>query len=186
MCVSLSFLPVLVLSVVIGCSDDDSQPMKWHRDLYTNKKESLYSLRHKAFIIAHHPLSPAFSLYGVNMEAASGASLQLLIWVSFTLFFPVFASVTHVVDGKKEIHLDDGSLRQQQPLTKRLRGLGKLGQLSFESSVLPLCVKLDDSVSLTLEAEGDIVIGGFFPIHNLAPRPQHSYSSKPQITPCYG
>ncbi|XP_040902368.1 extracellular calcium-sensing receptor [Toxotes jaculatrix] len=55
----------------------------------------------------------------------------------------------------------------------------------FDSSV-PQCAKLVDSESLALQSEGDIVIGGLFPLHYVAPTPQHSYSSKPQLTPCSG
>uniref|UniRef100_A0A7N6BX99 G-protein coupled receptors family 3 profile domain-containing protein n=1 Tax=Anabas testudineus TaxID=64144 RepID=A0A7N6BX99_ANATE len=57
--------------------------------------------------------------------------------------------------------------------------------LHFNSSS-PQCVKLEDGDSLTLQSEGDVVIGGLFPLHYLALRPQHSYSSKPQYTPCSG
>ncbi|KAK2912403.1 hypothetical protein Q8A73_006516 [Channa argus] len=70
-------------------------------------------------------------------------------------------------------------------MTERLNGLGIQGVSGFDSS-LTSCVELEDSEFLTLESEGDVVIGGFFPLHYLAPRQQHSYSSKPQLTPCSG
>ncbi|XP_029373610.1 olfactory receptor CU1 [Echeneis naucrates] len=44
----------------------------------------------------------------------------------------------------------------------------------------------EDMVEEQETAEGDIVIGGFFPLHYVAPEPQHSYSSKPYYTPCSG
>uniref|UniRef100_A0A3B3VCT2 Olfactory receptor C family, u1 n=1 Tax=Poecilia latipinna TaxID=48699 RepID=A0A3B3VCT2_9TELE len=39
---------------------------------------------------------------------------------------------------------------------------------------------------LALQMDGDVVIGGFFPLHYLASELQHSYQSKPQVTPCSG
>ncbi|XP_019222797.1 extracellular calcium-sensing receptor-like [Oreochromis niloticus] len=39
---------------------------------------------------------------------------------------------------------------------------------------------------LALHSEGDIVIGGFFPLHYVAPKPQQSYNNEPQIPPCSG
>uniref|UniRef100_A0A4W6C1G4 Olfactory receptor C family, u1 n=1 Tax=Lates calcarifer TaxID=8187 RepID=A0A4W6C1G4_LATCA len=59
-----------------------------------------------------------------------------------------------------------------------------LGVSGFDS--IPQCVKLVDSESVALQSEGDIVIGGFFPLHYVAPKPQHSYFSKPQPMPCSG
>ncbi|XP_031608146.2 extracellular calcium-sensing receptor-like [Oreochromis aureus] len=42
------------------------------------------------------------------------------------------------------------------------------------------------SEPLALHSEGDIVIGGFFPLHYVAPKPQQSYNNEPQIPPCSG
>ncbi|XP_036934359.1 extracellular calcium-sensing receptor-like [Acanthopagrus latus] len=47
-------------------------------------------------------------------------------------------------------------------------------------------MKLADSVPLALQSRGDVAIGGLFPLHYVAPEPQHSYRSKPQLTPCSG
>uniref|UniRef100_A0A3Q1IX96 G-protein coupled receptors family 3 profile domain-containing protein n=1 Tax=Anabas testudineus TaxID=64144 RepID=A0A3Q1IX96_ANATE len=49
--------------------------------------------------------------------------------------------------------------------------------LHFNSSS-PQCVKLEDGDSLTLQSEGDVVIGGLFPLHYLALRPQHNLFHK--------
>ncbi|XP_070685475.1 olfactory receptor CU1 [Pempheris klunzingeri] len=70
-------------------------------------------------------------------------------------------------------------------MTDTLSGLRIEGVSSFASS-LPQCMKLADSEPLTLQSGGDVVIGGFFPLHYVAPKPQHSYHSKPQLTPCSG
>ncbi|KAK5929481.1 hypothetical protein CgunFtcFv8_010708 [Champsocephalus gunnari] len=47
-------------------------------------------------------------------------------------------------------------------------------------------MKLADSEPLALQSGGDVVIGGLFPLHFVAPKPQNSYHSKPQLTPCKG
>ncbi|XP_034083733.1 extracellular calcium-sensing receptor [Gymnodraco acuticeps] len=62
-------------------------------------------------------------------------------------------------------------------------------ELCLERGVLKeeeTCVKLADSEPLALQSGGDVVIGGLFPLHFVAPKPQNSYHSKPQLTPCKG
>uniref|UniRef100_A0A4W5MSE7 Olfactory receptor C family, u1 n=1 Tax=Hucho hucho TaxID=62062 RepID=A0A4W5MSE7_9TELE len=44
------------------------------------------------------------------------------------------------------------------------------------------CVTLGDSELPVLQSEGDVVIGGLFPLHYLALEPEHSYRTKPQHT----
>uniref|UniRef100_A0A3Q0S1S1 Olfactory receptor C family, u1 n=1 Tax=Amphilophus citrinellus TaxID=61819 RepID=A0A3Q0S1S1_AMPCI len=56
---------------------------------------------------------------------------------------------------------------------------------SIDSS-LPQCIKLGGSELLTLQSDGDVVIGGLFPLHYVAPEPQYSYNSQPQIAYCSG
>uniref|UniRef100_A0A8P4GKC5 Olfactory receptor C family, u1 n=1 Tax=Dicentrarchus labrax TaxID=13489 RepID=A0A8P4GKC5_DICLA len=70
-------------------------------------------------------------------------------------------------------------------ITERLSDLWIEG-VSGVASNLAQCVKLTDSEPLALQFGGDVVIGGFFPLHYVAPKPQHSYRSKPQLTPCSG
>uniref|UniRef100_A0A4W5MTY3 Olfactory receptor C family, u1 n=1 Tax=Hucho hucho TaxID=62062 RepID=A0A4W5MTY3_9TELE len=48
------------------------------------------------------------------------------------------------------------------------------------------CVTLGDSELPVLQSEGDVVIGGLFPLHYLALEPEHSYRTKPQHTQCNG
>uniref|UniRef100_A0A667X3Q6 Olfactory receptor C family, u1 n=1 Tax=Myripristis murdjan TaxID=586833 RepID=A0A667X3Q6_9TELE len=59
-------------------------------------------------------------------------------------------------------------------------------RLTAPDSGLFQCVGLGNSEPPVLQAEGDVVIGGLFPLHYLAPKPQHRYRSKPQHTPCSG
>uniref|UniRef100_A0A3Q3IIX8 G-protein coupled receptors family 3 profile domain-containing protein n=1 Tax=Monopterus albus TaxID=43700 RepID=A0A3Q3IIX8_MONAL len=69
------------------------------------------------------------------------------------------------------------------PILSSVLGTEKVS--GFNSSLLQ-CVKLQDSESLALESEGDVVIGGVFPLHYVTPEQQHNFSSKPPLTPCSG
>uniref|UniRef100_A0A3B5R2S8 Olfactory receptor C family, u1 n=1 Tax=Xiphophorus maculatus TaxID=8083 RepID=A0A3B5R2S8_XIPMA len=51
---------------------------------------------------------------------------------------------------------------------------------------LILCFLLGDNERLALQIDGDVLIGGFFPLHYLASELQHSYQSKPQVPSCSG
>lgn len=73
-----------------------------------------------------------------------------------------------------------GNLEGGVNITKQLSGLG----MGCSDGSLPQCLKLEDTESLALESEGDVVIGGFFPLHYLASMPQNNYSNKPQLTTC--
>uniref|UniRef100_A0AAX7SHZ3 G-protein coupled receptors family 3 profile domain-containing protein n=1 Tax=Astatotilapia calliptera TaxID=8154 RepID=A0AAX7SHZ3_ASTCA len=39
---------------------------------------------------------------------------------------------------------------------------------------------------VALHSDGDVVIGGFFPLHYVASKPEYSYNSEPQVTSCSG
>lgn len=104
-----------------------------------------------------------------------GASLWLLLWMSLSLLFTVFSDVSQ--SGKGMNSLAEGALKEQETESKKLNGL---------DSSFPQCVTLVDSDSLALQSDGDVVIGGVFPLHYVAPEPQHSYSTKPQLIPCSG
>ncbi|CAL8347043.1 unnamed protein product [Arctogadus glacialis] len=53
-------------------------------------------------------------------------------------------------------------------------------------SLLSECVILGNSKLLALRSEGDVIIGGLFPVHYLVPNSQNTYNSKPQNQPCNG
>uniref|UniRef100_A0A8C6KCF4 Olfactory receptor C family, u1 n=1 Tax=Nothobranchius furzeri TaxID=105023 RepID=A0A8C6KCF4_NOTFU len=59
-------------------------------------------------------------------------------------------------------------------------------KVNIDDFCLSQCVQLKGFKSLALEQEGDVVIGGLFPLHFLAPELQQSYHSKPQNTACSG
>lgn len=92
--------------------------------------------------------------------------------------------------GERTEQRVEGDMMEEE--MERLSGLGIDRVSSFGSrltapgSSLFQCVSLGDSEPLVLQAEGDVVIGGLFPLHYLAHKPQHRYRSKPQHTPCSG
>ncbi|KAJ3591113.1 hypothetical protein NHX12_009060 [Muraenolepis orangiensis] len=48
------------------------------------------------------------------------------------------------------------------------------------------CVTLGNSEQLALHSEGDVIIGGLFPMHYLVPDSRSNYHNKPQNLPCNG
>uniref|UniRef100_A0A669AXG1 G-protein coupled receptors family 3 profile domain-containing protein n=1 Tax=Oreochromis niloticus TaxID=8128 RepID=A0A669AXG1_ORENI len=60
----------------------------------------------------------------------------------------------------------------------------RIGEVRRVDSSLPQCVKLGSSEPIALHSDGDVVIGGFFPLHYVATDPQYSYKTKPEITSC--
>ncbi|KAL7400740.1 hypothetical protein ABVT39_017073 [Epinephelus coioides] len=97
-----------------------------------------------------------------------------------TVFF-----VTESVKERDELNLDKDVMKEEETMRERLSGL-RIEGVSVVGSSLPQCIKLADSKPLALQLGGDVVIGGLFPLHYVAPTPQHSYHSKPQLIPCSG
>lgn len=118
-----------------------------------------------------------------------GASQRLLLWTLFGLLLSVFSDVAKSPKERKELRLERkaekiGVLKEEEIMTEQLSGLEIEGVSRVASSLQ--CVKLTDSDPVALQLGGDVVIGGFFPLHYVAPKPQHSYHSKPQLTSCSG
>ena len=114
-----------------------------------------------------------------------GASSWLLLWALFSVLFPVFSDVLKSEKEWTEQHSDRDVVKDEETLTDRLTGLG-MERVNGVVSRLPECLKLADSKPLALHSRGDVVIGGLFPLHYVAPKPQHSYRSKPELAPCSG
>lgn len=112
-------------------------------------------------------VSPAhthtYSLFGVTMGDASNLCCLWLSCVFFSLHVSVFSSAV--------IYTENTAISKS---------------LSSVYPILSKCVKQTDSEALALQSDGDVVIGGFFPLHYVAAEPQNSYHSKPQITTCSG
>lgn len=107
-----------------------------------------------------------------------GASSWLILWALFSLLIPVFTDDLGLVGSEEK-----GVVNEKE--TERKSGL-EIDGVSGVVSSLPLCVKLAHSEHLALHSEGDVVIGGVFPLHYVASQPQHSYQSKPRLTSCSG
>ncbi|KAM8904430.1 extracellular calcium-sensing receptor-like [Spinachia spinachia] len=86
-------------------------------------------------------------------------SSWLILWALFSLVFPLLSDVK-VGDSEEGVS-----------------GVG---------SNLSPCLKLLNDEPLALQSGGDVVIGGLFPLHYIASRPEQSYHSEPQLTPCRG
>uniref|UniRef100_A0A8C2WLU8 Olfactory receptor C family, u1 n=1 Tax=Cyclopterus lumpus TaxID=8103 RepID=A0A8C2WLU8_CYCLU len=97
------------------------------------------------------------------------ASPRLILWALFSLHFPVLS------DGKE----------REEPSLERSVVRNEEGVIEVGSS-LPHCVKLAAGEPLALQSGGDVVIGGLFPLHYVAPKQDQSYQSKPQLKPCRG
>lgn len=108
---------------------------------------------------------------------AVGTCLRLLLCAFFSLLVLVTSGAP--ADERKAFSLEAAGKAE------RLYDLETEG-VSGVYSGLPRCVKQGDSEPLALHSEGDVVIGGFFPLHFVASEPRRSYRSKPQITPCSG
>uniref|UniRef100_A0A3Q2CJG8 Olfactory receptor C family, u1 n=1 Tax=Cyprinodon variegatus TaxID=28743 RepID=A0A3Q2CJG8_CYPVA len=59
-------------------------------------------------------------------------------------------------------------------------------EFSVNEFTSPQCVKIGDNKPLALQMNGDVVIGGIFPLHYLVPELQPNYQDKPPITVCNG
>lgn len=82
------------------------------------------------------------------------------------------------------------SLGRRAVVTEEQRMLGPLSEPRTVSgvgvSLLSECVVVGNNEPLALRSEGDVIIGGLFPVHYLVPNSQNTYRSKPQNLPCNG
>ncbi|KAM9852843.1 extracellular calcium-sensing receptor-like [Aulostomus maculatus] len=78
----------------------------------------------------------------------------------------IFPDVPQSAEKRKQLNLDAG--------------------VEDEESSFPHCVKLADREPAALQSDGDVVIGGLFPLHYRLLEPQFNYQSKPQLTACSG
>ncbi len=118
-------------------------------------------------------------------SAFVGSFHFLLLWALFSLLFPVFSDVQENEKDKEELITERSVVKGGDNITQRVSGLEMEG-VSAAADSLPQCVNLAYSQPLALQMAGNVVIGGIFPLHYVAPKPQHSYQSKPNLSTCSG
>ncbi|KAM4627568.1 olfactory receptor CU1 [Polymixia lowei] len=108
-----------------------------------------------------------------------------------SLLIQMFSDLPQIMVEGTVLEMERGMVEEESVMETQ-SGSGKEGISSDRSktmvsgSGLFQCASLGNGEPLVLQLEGDVVIGGLFPLHYLAPKPQNSYRSKPQHAPCSG
>lgn len=58
--------------------------------------------------------------------------------------------------------------------------------LSIAESSDSICWRLGEFDPQVLEVDGDVILGGLFPLHYLAPEPDHTFLDRAQDKKCSG
>lgn len=119
-----------------------------------------------------------------KQKALVGCYLLLHLCVLFSLFYKDLSCFGYFAEERKYVGIVEEVGKKEKAVEQRLKDLGI--KESGIKSVIPQCVKLGDDKPLALQLEGDVVIGGFFPLHYVASEPQHIYNNKPQMASCSG
>lgn len=101
----------------------------------------------------------------------SCGGFALLLWATVSIPFPVFSGLQQIAKERSDI-ISDRVLEAED------------GNDAFVS--LPECVKASDTERPALHSEGDVVIGGIFPLHYSASVPPRTYTKKPELITCSG
>lgn len=104
--------------------------------------------------------------------------MTLHLWVLFSILFIALSGFSHTVE---KINI----LSREKILKEELDDM-QMEEINDFESPSTQCVKVRAEEPLALQMEGDVLIGGFFPLHYMATELQHSYQTKPQVTPCSG
>uniref|UniRef100_A0A672GAR1 Olfactory receptor C family, u1 n=1 Tax=Salarias fasciatus TaxID=181472 RepID=A0A672GAR1_SALFA len=120
---------------------------------------------------------------GLVKPSLLGTLICLHISVFFSLLFIILTGVA-VTEGKNQsVKVSD--VEKVENIDEIWNGLMTEGQ-NLSDSGLPQCVKVGNSEPLTFNSEGDVVIGGIFPLHYVASKPVNSFQRRPLNTPCSG
>lgn len=114
-----------------------------------------------------------------------GVSLRLLLLRPFSPLFPVASEVLGSSRERGALESETGrgvAGAKNESVNESLRDAGGSGSVSAS----PHCKKLTRAEPLALRSGGDVVVGGLFPLHYVAPQLLHSYRNKPQPAPCSG
>ncbi|XP_014874222.1 olfactory receptor CU1 [Poecilia latipinna] len=112
-------------------------------------------------------------------------SQALHFCVLFSILFIALSGFSHSVEKRNILRTEERAEKRDSTLIEKSDDL-QMEETSAFQSASTQCVKAGDNEPLALQMDGDVVIGGFFPLHYLASELQHSYQSKPQVTPCSG
>lgn len=109
------------------------------------------------------------------------------LWLLFCVFNPACIMFFDVLVAERKLQRVEGHvLRKEDGRGSETEPGLRIGEVRRVDSSLPQCVKLGSSEPIALHSDGDVVIGGFFPLHYVATDPQYSYKTKPEITSCSG
>uniref|UniRef100_A0A3Q1GTY8 Olfactory receptor C family, u1 n=1 Tax=Acanthochromis polyacanthus TaxID=80966 RepID=A0A3Q1GTY8_9TELE len=106
----------------------------------------------------------------VKYPTLIGTNYWLLYCVFFKLFFIVFTGIADAVDDSVE----GGVVKKIESVEKKMNSFG-IKEVSAVDPSLSQCVKLFDSEPLALHSDGDVVIGGVFPLHYVASHPHFDH-----------
>ena len=88
--------------------------------------------------------------------------------------------------GESELNFGTRALEEEEHMMGPLSDLRTEGVRDVGVSLLSECVILGNSELVALRSEGDVIVGGLFPVHYLVSNSQNTYNSKPQNRPCTG
>lgn len=95
----------------------------------------------------------------------------LLLFAIGSVPFPVFSALQQIAQERNGI-ISEGGLEADGT--------------NDAFADLPRCVKAADTDCPALHSEGDVVIGGIFPLHYSAFEPPQTYTNKPELINCSG
>ncbi|CAL8334758.1 unnamed protein product [Boreogadus saida] len=91
-----------------------------------------------------------------------------------------------IIEGWSKLSFGTRALEEVEHTVGPLSDQRTEGVRDVGVSLLSECVILGNSELLALRSEGDVIIGGLFPVHYLVSNSRDTYNSKPQNRPCNG
>ena len=114
--------------------------------------------------------------------------LVVLLWQPIWLLPSLhILMISHMFEtGVSELSFSTRGLEEEGHVMGPLSDLRTEGVRDVGVSLLSECVILGNSELVALRSEGDVIIGGLFPVHYLVSNSRDTYNSKPQTRPCNG
>lgn len=110
-------------------------------------------------------------------------ALFLHLWILFSILLIVFSGFCYSIRKRNILNIEKGTEETENTMKENDMQIEEFSVNEFTS---PQCVKIGDNKPLALQMNGDVVIGGIFPLHYLVPELQPNYQDKPPITVCNG